>query len=95
MINLELGVGKYRLDRAPHYIILAQMKLLEGVKAQMTPEQYKAALKTKPMGLPLFVRELRQCPENWDPDLFGKWPTDGLLIVYAKFPSANRSITDT
>ena len=57
--------------------------------------EFSNFLKTNPvpLNLKLRIKHLTHRPADWNDDLFGEFPKDGLLCVFAHYPSSNKSIT--
>ena len=56
-----------------------------------------AALKANPMPgtLKLRIKHLTQQPNDWNRELFGDFPKDGLLAVYCRLPSSNKTAANS
>ena len=90
-------MGTYRLNRGPHYHILAKRRELYDDGDMDTFENdaaFKAELKANPRPgkLKLCIKHLTQQPSDWEKHLFGDFPTKGLLAVYMRLPSSNKSL---
>ena len=49
-------------------------------KAKMTQAEYLEALKQKPSGVKILCRKMTHPPEEYDPEIWGPWPKDGLMV---------------
>ncbi len=87
-------MGTYRLERAPHYHLLARRLELESLKPQLTPEEYFRLARQMPQELPIYVRHMTQMPGEWNEEHFGMWPESGILCVYTRFPSSNKALVN-
>ena len=91
-------MGTYRKDAAGHIHILAQRREMQQIKNQFNNEsEFIAHLKAHPLPgtLNLRIKHLTHQPRDWDHDLFGDFPQDGLLAVYCRIPSSNKSATNS
>ena len=89
------GLGKYRRDNAGKYHIMAKIRELQDDMDQFSCHaEFCAFLKANPvpLNLKLRIKHLTQRPADWRDDLFGEFPKDGLLCVFARYPSSNKSI---
>ena len=46
----------------------------------------------RPGRMKLRIRHLTQRPRDWNDDLFDYFPKSGLLVVFARLPSSNKSL---
>ena len=49
-------------------------------KAKMTQAEYLEALKQKPSGVKILCRKMTHPPEEYDTEIWGPWPKDGLMV---------------
>ena len=91
-------MGNYRKDAAGNVHILTQRREMQQIKNQFANHaDFIAHLKANPMPgtLKLRVKHLTQQPNDWNYELFGDFPKDGLLAVYCRLPSSNKSATNS
>ena len=89
-------MSTYRIDGAGHCHITAQRREMEGMKNQFANNfDLIAHLKANPLPgtLKLRIKHLSQPPNDWNNDLFGNFPKDGLLVVFCRLPSSNKTAT--
>ena len=55
-------------------------------------DEFLFALQQRPENLKVFARMLDKPKRGWDPEIFGPFPRDGVLLLYTKLPSSQRSI---
>ena len=90
-------MGTYKPNNAGKYHVLAKRKELnQNLQEFESHADFVAALKAnpKPQNLRLWVRHLTQRPDDWNFDLFGTFPEQGLLAVYARLPSSNKTMSN-
>ena len=90
-------MGTYRLNRAPHYHILAKRREIYEQGDLHTYESdsaFKEELKANPRpgNLQLCIKHLTHEPSDWNEDLFGEFPTQGILAVFLRLPSSNKNL---
>ena len=91
-------MGTYREDSAGHVHILAQRREMQQIKNRFNDHaEFIAHLQENPMPgtLKLRIKHLTLKPRDWDDELFGEFPRDGLLAVFCRLPSSNRSAANT
>ena len=49
-------------------------------KAEMTQAEYFEALKQKPSGVKILCRKMTEPPDEYDSDIWGPWPKDGMMV---------------
>ncbi len=55
-------------------------------------DDFVAQCKEIPENLEIFARILDGPTAGWDPAIFGDFPESGVLLLYTKLPSSNRSL---
>lgn len=83
-------LGSYRLRQARKYTTAQSHREArdDAANLQDLDEMFQIA-RQKPKKLRIYVRHLEMAGDDWDEELFGPFPKDGLLLVYARLPSAN------
>lgn len=94
---VEDGIcGNFRLRMALALILVARkMELQERLPDFANHDEYLQACKEKPRALPVYTRMVLEQPQGWDEDRFGEFPHDGILLVFIKLPSSNKSMKNT
>lgn len=83
-------LGSYRLNQARKYTTAqSHREAREDAQNLKNLEEMFEIARQKPKKLRIYVRHLERPGDDWDEEIFGRFPKDGLLLVYTRLPSAN------
>ena len=94
----SLSQGPYRIFRAMLTVTLqtrreVEARIDEDPNYYATYKEYLDACIERPSELDVHARHMKDAPENWDKVKYTPWPKDGILVIWMRLPSSNRSWT--
>ena len=87
----DLELGQFLLHQVPGFsLLIRKMELVETWKDQQSSREYKELLKQKPSEAIIMVQKMTERPVDYNEDLFGEWPIDGVICLALRVPSQNQ-----
>ena len=87
----DLELGQFLLHQVPGFsLLIRKMELVDTWKDRQSSREYKELLKQKPSEAVIMVRKMTERPADYNEELYGEWPSSGVICMALRVPSQNQ-----